>query len=190
MKKFVLILTAMLLAVSCCGCVNNDDAEAGEGMKWAGVKAGNEAVDYSFAYPEDWEVTRDDGTTELQFDYNPSDSHANYATYTVLAYNLGADSPQTVKDYWAEQQERVADTFKNYKELDVDEYDEPDEYLDDSPAMKVKYSFDYLDMTYISEQIICVRMGQVYILTLTVPEKGYDASSSIVATVKDSFRFE
>ena len=189
MKRFILILTALVLAVSFCGCDKNDQSIAADGQLVAGVLAGNDAVDYSFAYPEEWSLVRNDGTIELQFDYNLSDSYANYATYTVLAFSL-SDTTQTVKSYWESQKERVVGTLSDYKELDVEEYDTPETYLDDSPAMKVKYSFKHLDMTYISEQIICVRMGSVYLLTLTVPEEGYSYSSSIISAVKDSFLFK
>ncbi len=188
MKRFLLILTALMLAVSLCACGNDNQSIAADGQLVAGVLAGNNAVDYSFAYPEEWSLARNDGTIELQFDYNPSDSYANYATYTVLAFTL-SDTNQTVKEYWDSQKERVEGTFSDYKELDIEEYDTPETGLDDSPAMKVKYSFKHLDMTYISEQIICVRMGSVYLLTLTVPEDGYDYSSSIITAVKDSFVF-
>lgn len=189
MKRFLLILTALLLVVSLCGCGKDESVIAEDGQLVAGVEAGNKAVDYSFAYPEEWTVARNDGTIELQFDYNPSDSHANYATYTVLAYTL-SDTDQTVSEYWESEKERVKSTFADYKELDVEKYDTTDTYLDDSPAMKIKYSFKHLDMTYISEQIICVRLGSVYLLTLTVPEEGYDHSSSIVSVVKNSLVFE
>ncbi len=190
MKRFLLMLIALFMVVSLCSCSNNDEITVGEDQVLAGRQAGNEAVDYSFAYPKEWSRVRNDGTIELQFDYNPSDGYANYATYTVLAFAL-SDNAQTVKGYWEEQEPRVKDTFNDYKVLDIQEYDTPETYLGKvAPAMKVKYSFRHMDMTYISEQIICVHMNSVYLLTLTVPEEGYEFSSGIVACAKDSFVFE
>ena len=188
MKRFLLIFISCLMVFSLCACDSSDPAVAGEGQKLAGRDAGNEAVQYSFAYPEEWELFRNDGVVEIQYDCNESDAVAEYATITVLGFTL-SDSDQTAKEYWAEQKPEAESVFTDFKELDIEEYDTAEKYLDDAPAMKVKYSGKMNDRTYISDQIICCRLGEVYLVTLVVPEEYYDSVSSALMSVKDSFKF-
>lgn len=188
MKKFLLILLSALMIFALCACDSSDPTVAGEGQKLAGKDAGNNAVQYSFVYPEEWEMYRNDGVIELQIDCNLSDAVAEYASMTVLAFNL-ANSEQTAKEYWEEQKIEAQSVFKEFKELDIKEYGEPENYLDDAPAIKVKYSAKMNDRTYISDQIICCRMGEVYLITLVAPEEYYENVESALITVKESFKF-
>lgn len=188
MKKFLLILLSVLMVVSVSACDSSDPTVAGEGQKLAGKDAGNTAVQYSFAYPEEWDVYRNDGVIELQIDCNQSDAIAEYATITVLAFTL-ADSNQTAKEYWESQKPEAESVFQEFKELDINEYNEEGKLLDDAPAIKVKYSGKMNGRTYISDQIICCRMGEVYLVTLVVPEEYYEDVASALITVKESFKF-
>ena len=190
MKRFVLILLALLTVASLCACgtKNNGDFITADGQKAAGREAGNAAVDYSFAYPEEWTIARNDGVVEIQTDCNLSDAVAEYATVTVLAFTL-PDGVETAKQYWETQEQDTASVMTEYKLLDTKEYTEADQYLDDTPAMKVKYSGKMNGRTYISDQIICCRYGEVYLITLVVPEEYYESVSSVVSVVKDSFKF-
>ena len=54
MKRFILIVLACILALSLVSCGKDDEIELGEGLTLAGTQAGNEAVEYSFTYPEEW----------------------------------------------------------------------------------------------------------------------------------------
>lgn len=189
MKRFLLVLLSFLMLVTFCSCAaDNGEVIAADGQKVAGKEAGNNAVDYSFAYPDEWSVARNDGVVEIQTDCNASDAVAEYATITVLAFTL-SDTAQTAKEYWESQKEETASVFTDFKELDVEEYNSEDKYLDDAPALKVKYSGKMNGRTYISDQIICCRMGEVYLITLVTPEEYYDDVSSALSVVKDSFKF-
>ncbi|MBR2900886.1 MAG: hypothetical protein IKC39_01435, partial [Clostridia bacterium] len=65
----------------------------------------------------------------------------------------------------------------------------PDKYLDDAPALKVKYSSKMNDRTYVSDQIICCRYGEVFLITLVAPEEYYESVSNVIGSVKDNFNF-
>lgn len=207
MKRFILILMSLLMAASLCAC-GGDSAEAGEGQVLAGKDAGNEAVHYSFAYPESWELVRNDGTIELQIDCNEGASVIDYATITVQAFSLNSeDSDLSAEEYWDKYKSDYEQIFvekndkgeyvSSFKQLDLDYYGEtatPDDTelpkLYDSPAIKVKYSGTLNERTYISDQIICCRYGSVYFITLVVPEAYYENVSSALTTIKESFVFQ
>ncbi|MBR6754315.1 MAG: hypothetical protein IKM22_00085 [Clostridia bacterium] len=187
MKRFFIIVLAFLTLLSFASC-NREQTEVTDGMKLAGKDAGNEAVGYSFTYPEEWEIVRNDGVVEIQFDCNPSDAVAEYATLTVLAFTL-PQSDMTAKDYWESHKTEVEKAFADFKQLDTVEYNEPDKYLDDAPALKVKYSSKMNDRTYVSDQIICCRYGEVFLITLVAPEEYYESVSNVIGSVKDNFNF-
>ena len=73
--------------------------------------------------------------------------------------------------------------------LDTKEYVEDKDLLDDVPALKVKYSGKINDKTYLNEQIIACREGQVYLITLVVPEESYEKVETVIETVKKDFKF-
>ena len=189
MKKFALIFLSLLMAVSFCACGSNDEVLVENGQKLAGKQAGNEAVSYSFAYPEEWELIRDDGVVEIQYDCNESDAIAEYATLTVLTFTL-TDTEQTALQYWESQKPEVESVFNEFKELDTEAYDTEDKYIDGAPALKVKYSAKMNDRTYVSDQIIVCRYGEVFLITLVAPEDYFESVSSALSVVKNSIDFE
>ncbi len=183
MKRFLIILTALVMMVSMVSCGNSEEVVAQDGQKIAGRDAGNEAVAYSFAYPEEWEIARNDGVVEIQFDCNASDAIAEYATMTVLGFSL-SDSNVGAKDYWEEHKKEVESVFDDFELLDTEETE-----LDGTIAYKVKYSCTMNERTHISEQIICCRFGEVYLVTLVSPEEYHDDVKDMLKTVRESFRF-
>ncbi len=171
MKKFVLLLTAFMLCFSLCAC----------GDKTEPI---NEAVGYTFDVPEDWKIIRNDGTVELQYNLLESDRVAEYATITALTFTLGSEQADFgSKNYWDFYKKDV-EKLGEYKELDYEEIK-----LDETLAIKVKYSYKPLDKVYISEQIICCRLGDVYIITLTSPEDKNEDVTAAFKTVRDTFKF-
>ena len=189
MKRFLLIITAALMLFSLCSCAESEEVIVQDGMKLAGTQAGNKAVYYSFTYPEEWELIRNDGVVEIQYDCDESNLTAKYATVSVLSFGL-ADANQLAKPYWDDYEEEVKTIYKNYQLLDTQEYDTKDKYLDDSPALKVKYVGTIGDITYLNEQIICCRNGSVYLITLVVPNEYADKVSGVMDKIKANFKFE
>ncbi len=187
MKRFFLILISILTILSLASCSGGDEVMVQDGMKLAGRNAGNEAVDYSFTYPEAWTLIRDDGVVEIQLDCNDDDFKAEYATVNTLVFTL-PDSSMQAKPYWDSQVEDIKSVFEDYTLLDTKEYT-GDEKLDDTDALKVKYSAKANGRKYIFEQIICCRYGNVYTITLSVPEEYYHKVSSILGDVKENFKF-
>ena len=189
MKRFLLVLISALLALSLCAC-NNGESEivVQDGMKLAGNGAGNEVVQFSFTYPEEWDLVRNDGVIELQYDCDDRATTAQYATATVLTFSL-LDASQTAKQYWASYENDVKGIYADYKLLDTEEYNEADKYLDDSPAIKVKYQGSVNGKSYVNEQIICVRYGEVFIISLVTPADFADKTKDVMASFKENFTF-
>lgn len=188
MKKLLLVLLSILTVSAFCACGNDGEVIAADGQKLAGIDAGSNAVDYSFAYPGEWEMIRNDGVIEIQYDCNESDAIAEYATLTVLAFTL-PDDVQTAKEYWESQKDETASVFQEFSLLDTQEYNTEDKYVGGTPALKVKYSGKMNGRTYVSDQIILCRYGDVYLITLVAPEEYYESVSSALTVVKDSIKF-
>ncbi len=189
MKRLLLLALALIMTLAFCACSgSSDEIILEDGLKLAGVDAGNKAVQYSFTYPEIWTMIRNDGVIEIQLDCDDSARFAKYATVSVLSFGL-SDVTQAAKPYWAEHEKQVQGIYADYKLLDTKEYDTEDKYLDDVPALKVKYSGKLNDITYINEQLIACRNGNVYLITLVVPEEHYEKAQGVIESVKQNFKF-
>jgi hypothetical protein len=189
MKRILIFVLAALLALSLCACGGRgSDIVVQDGMKLAGHDAGNEAVSFNFTYPEEWDLVRNDGVIELQTDCDDSDTTAQYATITVLTFSL-VESNKTAKEYWAEHEAEVKGIYSDYKLLDTEEYNDTDKYLDDAPALKVKYQGAINGKSYVNEQIICMRYGELYLITLVTPADFADKTKDTMAAIKANFKF-
>ncbi|MBQ1206516.1 MAG: hypothetical protein IIX67_04840 [Clostridia bacterium] len=189
MKKLLTFTLAIILTLSFCACSNdNDEIIVEDGLKLAGVQAGNKAVEYSFTYPEAWQMIRNDGVIEIQFDCNDSAMYAQYATVSVLTFGL-SDATQTAKAYWTDHEKQLQSIYSDFKLLDTKEYTEKDDLLDGTPALKVKYSGSLNEKVYINEQIVACRYGKVFLITLVVPEESYEKVENVIDVVKKNFKF-
>lgn len=189
MKRFLLVLISAILVLSLCACAGSEnEVVVQDGMKLAGNSAGNKAVQFDFTYPEQWVLVRNDGVIELQYDCDESAATARYATVTVLTFTL-ADSSKTAKSYWADHEAEIKGIYSDYKLLDTEEYTEAENYLGDSPAIKVKYQGAVNGTTYVNEQIICCRYGEVFLITLVVPEEFAEKTNGVMASIKENFKF-
>ncbi|MBQ5837212.1 MAG: hypothetical protein IIW39_00930 [Clostridia bacterium] len=189
MKKLLTFTLAIILTLSFCACSNdNGEIIVEDGLKLAGVQAGNKAVEYSFTYPEAWQMIRNDGVIEIQFDCNDSAIYAQYATVSVLTFGL-SDATQTAKAYWTDHEKQLQSIYSDFKLLDTKEYTEKDDLLDGTPALKVKYSGSLNEKVYINEQIVACRYGKVFLITLVVPEESYEKVENVIDVVKKNFKF-
>ncbi|MBR5779996.1 MAG: hypothetical protein IKY21_05185 [Clostridia bacterium] len=189
MKKTLILVLTLIMVFAFCACSDsNGEIIVAQGLKLAGNQAGNQAVEYSFTYPEEWSLIRNDGVIEIQFDCNESNMYAQYATISVLSFSL-QDPTQAAKPYWTEHEKQLQTIYTDYKLIDTKEYLEEKDLLDDVPALKVKYSGKINDITYLNEQIIACREGQVYLITLVVPEESYEKVENAMNVVKSEFTF-
>ena len=189
MKKLLTFTLAIILTLSFCACSNdNGEIIVEDGLKLAGVQAGNKAVEYSFTCPEAWQMIRNDGVIEIQFDCNDSAMYAQYATVSVLTFGL-SDATQTAKAYWTDHEKQLQSIYSDFKLLDTKEYTEKDDLLDGTPALKVKYSGSLNEKVYINEQIVACRYGKVFLITLVVPEESYEKVENVIDVVKKNFKF-
>ncbi len=188
MKRIILTILAFAMLFTLTACGDSDEIALGEGLELAGRDAGNEAVQYSFGYPEEWEICRNDGVIELQYDCIESEMTAMYATISILSFDL-SDANQTANSYWEQHEKEVQSIYTDYKYLDTEEYNEEGKMLDDSPALKVKYSGKINDRAYVNEQVICCRYGSVYLITLVVPEEYSDKVVGALDAVINNFKF-
>lgn len=173
MKKLLILLTAVLLCASLCACQKE-------------VETFNEAVGYNFEIPEDWTCIRSDGVVELQYDCNEAEDKAEYATIAANTFTLNDEQADFgSKNYWEFYKNDYLNVLKDYKELDYKEIE-----LDGTKAVKVKYSFKPDEKTYVSEQVICCRYGEVFFVTLTSPEEYKDDVSGALAAVIETFKFK
>ena len=186
MKKLLIIIISVFITVGFCSCGNDSEITVDDGMKLAGAQAGNGAVAYSFTYPEEWEMVRNDGVIEIQYDCDDSALVARYATITVLAF----DSDLSAKEYWTTRENEHKELFKDYTLIETQEYDTQEEYIDDAPAYGVKYSGVINETTYISDQIICSRYGTIYLITLVACDSDYESVSNVLGSVTENFVFE
>ncbi len=182
MKRFLILVLTFIMAFTLISC-GNDETVVQDGMKLAGKEAGNEAVEYTFTYPEAWTMIRNDGVIELQYDCDESAMTAKYATVAVLAFGL-ENAEQSAKDYWKDYKTELESLYTDFKELDSKEVK-----VDDTAALKVKYSGKLNGSSYHYEQVIICRAGSVYLITLSSPSEHFEAVSTVVKSIIDNFKF-
>ncbi len=183
MKRFFAAALAFICAFAFFSC-GGDETSAPDGQKAAGRAAGNEAVNYSFFYPEEWEVSENAGVIMLKYNCSSASGVYEYATVSVLTFNL-ADSSQRARDYWDNYEKDIQKAYSNYEKIDDKEIK-----LGGTVALKVKYFLNSDEGRFEFEQVVCCRNGSVYIVTLGAPEKHYESVNSDFGTMIDSFVFE
>lgn len=201
----LLLALAALAALTACGGKKIDEAA---NRRIAGKQAGNNAVDYSFAYPEEWELGDNDGVVSIRLDCNKSDAIAQYASINVLTFTL-SDSSVGARDYWNGYKKDLAATLTDFTVLNgsaapeavsgessaaAAETSKPaadgsEITLGGTVALKVRYSGKLTEKTYLFDQIICCRNGAVYIVTLTATNDDYDTAKSALDVVVQTFVF-
>lgn len=183
MKRFLTAALALICIFALFAC-SESESEAPDGQKTAGRAAGNEAVNYSFFYPEKWEVAENTGVVMLKFNCSSASGIYEYATMSVLTFNL-ADSSQGARDYWNGYEKDIQKAYSGYEKIDDKEIK-----LGGTVALKIKYFLSKDDGRFEFEQVVCCRNGSVYIVTLGAPEKYYEAVNADFGIMLDSFVFE
>jgi hypothetical protein len=183
MKKFLaalLALTTLLVPILTSCSEQNTDAQQPNNT----LKAGNEAVDYYFYYPDDWQLDRNDGMISIRYNTSESNKTERYASISVTSFNL-VDQNQGVKEYWEKSYEpSLQATFKDYKIFDDKEIK-----LDNVVAARKGYTAKLNDESYKFVSVVCNRFGYVYLITLTALEGDYDKTVGALDTVINNFHF-
>lgn len=177
-----LLLLAALLLCACSGGESNGDAPDGC------VRLENDAVDYTFCYDETWEVDRNDGMVGIKRNVAGGSSIA-YASISVMSFTLSSkDKGMGANNYWDDYR---ADLEELYGDRIAFESEKAECKLGGIPANRNLYTLSpSADETYTYEQIVCVRGGVVYLVTLTSPEGGYESAVDCLNTVIETFQFK
>lgn len=183
MKKTFLILFLCLCTILVTGCNNNatEDDTLPEGC----LRAENDATDFNFCYPNTWTVDRNDGMISIKTNVGSGGTLA-YATISVQAFTM-EDTTQSAGNFWDAHKADLEDLYGD--KLTIEKEKEEAE-LAGNIAARAKYTIKLTDMTYQFEQIICVRYGVAYMITLTAPEGTYETAAPGLETVMTYFVFE
>lgn len=183
-KTALLILIVCLCTVlsSCGESAATESTDVPDGC----VRTENETVDYHFCYLSSWELDRNDGMIGIK--YNIADRGAiAYASISTMAFTL-EDSSMLANAYW----DNYRDT--HLKDLYGDKLnvlsEKAETKLGGVVANRNRYTVALSDVTYTFDQIICIRNGVVYLVTLTAPELGYEKAVPCLETVISTFEFE
>lgn len=168
-----------------CACGDGDTAPSDASDVPDGcVRTENEAVDYSFCYPSTWELDQNNGMIGIKYNIAEKGAIA-YANISTMAFTL-EDSSMLANAYWDGYREDLTEFYGDKLNI-LSEKGETT--LGGVVANRNRYTIALPDMTYTFDQIICIRNGVVYLVTLTSPEKGYETAVSCLETVLSTFAF-
>ncbi len=182
-KTILLVLLACLCAVlSACG-----DATATESIDVPDgcVRTENDTVDYSFCYLSAWELDRNDGMIGIKCNIAERGTIA-YASISTMAFTL-EDSSMLANAYWDSYREDLTEMYGDKLNI-LSEKAETS--LGGVVANRNRYTVALSDVTYSFDQVICIRNGVVYLVTLTAPELGYETAVPCMETVISTFAFK
>lgn len=177
----LLVFTTLLLA-SCNNDTSTGDGSESipEGMK----KAGNDAVDYYFYYPEDWQPDSNDGMVSIRYSTSENTKQEKYATISVTSFTT-EDTEQLVNDYWNGYKDKISAYYTNYEIKE-----EAETSLDNVVAAKKVYTAGLDESIYKFAQVICIRNSIVYMITFTGTESDYEDLIDDFDIVVANFHFE
>ena len=178
---FILLLIILLSSAVFSSCqISTEPSSAPEGCK----KAANEAVDFAFYYKDTWTLDRTDGMLSVKYNVGNSLSQ-QYATISAQAFNL-ADTSQGANDYWDRYKTELQAAYGTLVSFQNEKLETK---LGGVIANRNRYTIVMSDVSYLFDQVLCVRYGNVYIVTLCAPESNYQSVVDGFDTVVSSFRF-
>ena len=182
-KSALLILLACL-CFALCACGEAGDTVSSD-VPDGCVRTENEAVDYSFCYLSAWELDRNDGMIGIKYNIAERGAIA-YASISTMAFTL-EDSSMLAHAYWDSYRADLTELYGD--KLNVLS-EKAETKLGNVVANRNRYTVALSDVTYTYDQIVCVRNGVVYLVTLTVPETGYETAVPCLETVMSTFAFK
>lgn len=182
MKKTLLILFLCLCTLLTVGCNNQpEDSTLPEGC----LRAENDATDFNFCYPNTWVIDRNDGMISIKTNVG-SGSTLAYASISVQAFTM-EDTTLSAGNFWDTHKADLEDLYGDKLTI---ESEKEETTLANTVAARAKYSIKLSDMTYEFDQIVCVRYGVAYMITLTAPQGTYESVKAGLETVMTFFVFE
>lgn len=139
--------------------------------------AGNDFVDYTFEYPEAWDLVRDDGMIAVK---------AANENVSISCTSFEPDKPELlVQEYWDGYYESFVKTFGTEPEI----LEEDETKLGGVPAKTITYRCDLAGETYVFTQVTGVYNGTAYTLTYTATPDTHDTYRSALTHAVTSFQF-
>lgn len=180
-KRAFLAALALLLTATLFSCqFSTEPTNVPEGC----AEAASEAVDFAFYYKDTWTLDRSDGMLAVKYNVGNNLSR-QYATVSAQAFSL-QDSETGANDYWDRNK---TDLLAAYGSLITFQSEKLETSLGGVVANRNRYTVVMNETAFLFEQVICVRYGNVYLVTLCVPENDYQTVVDGFDTVLSSFRF-
>ncbi|MCL2814166.1 MAG: hypothetical protein FWD23_06160 [Oscillospiraceae bacterium] len=163
------------------------------------VLAENNAVDFYFYYPENFNIQRNDAMITVYINDSeivPIDaldpgSSENFKIETkpnlsATVFALPEGKYETIDAYWNEF------GVPSFESVFIDLESEPEETLtvDGVEAKKYTYAFSVAGMKYRISQIVFFNRRQVYTLTYTATESRYQTYSNVLQIAAQTFKFK
>ncbi len=137
----------------------------------------NQYVDYTFEYPEAWEILRNDGMIAVG---------SKESNVSVSCTSFTPDNQMTTaQEYWNGYFESFRETYGDKVEVLLDE----EIKLDDAPAKYVTYTAEIVDTKYQFTQVTAIRNGTAYTITYTATPELYETYKAALTHIISSFNF-
>lgn len=199
MKKTVKLCVVAALSLSLlCSCSEAPNQGSSENYNVAQAEFGdtvtteNKYVGYTFEYPKDWTVARNDGMVAVKSsEDDPNErvtiSCTSYSspdpTLAVLPYWDG-DGTDENPGYYKKMQETLGGRFEEISRIETELGDTG------APALKVVYSAEIADKTYMFGQVISIYDGTIFTFTYTALPDIYKAWEPALTHAVTSFRIK
>ncbi len=197
MKKSVKLCAVAAVSLSLlCACSEAPNKGTSENYSVADVQISetvntdNKYVGYTFEYPKNWTVLRNDGMICVQSDEkNPSERVTVSCTtvdsgdpnLAVLPYWDG-DGTENNPGYYKSMQETIGGDFKEISRSELQLGNTG------APALKVVYTADVAGMTYMFGQVVSIYDGSIYTFTYTALPDFYEAWEPALTHAVTSFK--
>lgn len=197
MKKTVKLCAIAVVSLSLlCSCGEAPNMGTSENYAVASAEFGdtasteNEYVGYTFEYPKDWTVLRNDGMISVRSNEQIPDERVTISCTTADC----ADPNLAVQPYW-DGNESTPGYYQSMQEAfggDFEEISRSETELGNTgaPALKVVYKAKIVDKTYMFGQVISIYDGSIYTFTYTALPDYFEAWEPALTHAVTSFRIK
>ncbi len=197
MKNTVKLCAIAAVSLSLlCSCSKAPNKGTSENYNVAEIEIGdtakteNEYVGYTFEYPKTWSVVRNDGMIAVQSDEKEPEQRVTIScttyssidpTLAVLPYWDG-DGTKENPGYYKKLQDTLGGDFKEISRSETELGNTG------APALKVVYSAEIADKTYMFGQVVSIFDGSIYTFTYTALPDYYEAWEPALTHAVTSFK--
>jgi len=166
-------ITFITLAAACIvlgSCAKNTPSEGMQLLSDA-------SCDFTLEVPSDWEISY---TSSMLAAYDTADKT------NVTAFSIGLQEEMGADDFWEDRYKpNFEDTFGT---MNVNAKEETK--LSGVIARHVFYTVDMGEDSFNCQTVICVRMGNVYMVTFTATPETYDSHTEEFEKILSSYKFK